>query len=215
MKSKPNRFPRAWGFLGGLSGMMVVLILWVWLDRDSTKPAGRLGGDPQSESAKGLVVTSREETVASPYSREQIRQRAFRLNFPGQDPPAISAEHSPLGEGLNSSEQRGQDDVEQLERLLTQYLTVFKTYPIGNNAEITSVLCGMNPRGLAYLPMDHPAINESGELVDRWGSPIFFHQVSGTRMEVISAGPDGQMGTADDIGRLDLEGLPNGSETVP
>jgi len=42
-------------------------------------------------------------------------------------------------------------------------------------------------------------INAKGELVDYWGTPFFFHQLSGTQMEIHSAGPDRQMWTGDDI----------------
>jgi hypothetical protein len=42
-------------------------------------------------------------------------------------------------------------------------------------------------------------INGKGELVDYWGTPFFFHQLSGTEMEIHSAGPDKVMWTADDL----------------
>jgi hypothetical protein len=36
-------------------------------------------------------------------------------------------------------------------------------------------------------------------MIDRWGTPYFFHQISATSMEIHSAGPDRKMGTEDDI----------------
>ncbi len=42
-------------------------------------------------------------------------------------------------------------------------------------------------------------INEKGELVDAWNTPFFFHQISGTEMEIHSAGPDKIMWTQDDL----------------
>jgi hypothetical protein len=42
-------------------------------------------------------------------------------------------------------------------------------------------------------------INARGELVDYWGTPFFFHQLSGTEMEIRSAGPDRVMWTVDDL----------------
>ncbi len=42
-------------------------------------------------------------------------------------------------------------------------------------------------------------VNDNGELVDRWGTPYFFHQISGADTEIRSAGPDKIMYTADDI----------------
>ena len=42
-------------------------------------------------------------------------------------------------------------------------------------------------------------VNADGELVDPWGTPYFFHQLSGTEMEIHSAGPDKKMWTDDDL----------------
>jgi hypothetical protein len=70
--------------------------------------------------------------------------------------------------------------------------------PVGENDEITAALTGGNSLKLALIPASHPAINASGELCDRWGTPFVFHQLSGTRMEIRSAGPDRKLYTADD-----------------
>jgi hypothetical protein len=70
--------------------------------------------------------------------------------------------------------------------------------PVGENAEITAALMGENRLGLALIPKGHRALNERGELCDRWGTPFRFHQISGTRMEIRSAGPDRRFATEDD-----------------
>ena len=66
-------------------------------------------------------------------------------------------------------------------------------------AAITAALTGKNPLNFQFIRRDHPAINARGELCDRWGTPFFFHALSGTRMELRSAGPDRQMYTDDDL----------------
>jgi hypothetical protein len=71
--------------------------------------------------------------------------------------------------------------------------------PVGNNAEITSALLGNNPKQLALPQPDGSRVNGAGELCDPWGTPYFFHQQSGTLMEVRSAGPDRKMWTGDDV----------------
>jgi hypothetical protein len=72
--------------------------------------------------------------------------------------------------------------------------------PVGNNAEITKALNGGNPREVQYLaPEKGMRMNANGELIDPWGTPYFFHQLSGTQMEIRSAGPDKKMWTADDL----------------
>lgn len=89
-------------------------------------------------------------------------------------------------------------------RLVSDVLDTFRSNfprlgnPTGSNAEITAVLTGKNPLQLSLIPRDHPAINAQGELCDRWGRPFFFHQASGTQMEIHSAGPDKKMWTEDD-----------------
>ncbi|MDB6020553.1 MAG: hypothetical protein JWQ04_410, partial [Pedosphaera sp.] len=72
--------------------------------------------------------------------------------------------------------------------------------PVGTNAEITSALNGNNPKQTVFIdPQAGLRINGQGELVDAWGTPLFFHQLSGTEMEIRSAGPDKQMWTLDDL----------------
>jgi hypothetical protein len=89
-------------------------------------------------------------------------------------------------------------------RLVSSVLETFRTNfpregnPVGTNAEITAVLTGANRLRLAFLHPRHPALNASGELCDRWGTPYFFHAESAARMEIRSAGPDKKMWTADD-----------------
>lgn len=71
--------------------------------------------------------------------------------------------------------------------------------PVGENVDITAALTGRNALRLPVVRRDHPAINAAGELCDRWGTPFFFHQLSGYAMEVRSAGPDRRLHTADDV----------------
>ncbi len=80
---------------------------------------------------------------------------------------------------------------------LRDYRAAFHQNPVGNNAEITKALLGANPTHSRFLP-PQAEINAAGQLVDQWGHPYFFHQISGIQMEVRSAGPDGVMWTADD-----------------
>jgi hypothetical protein len=83
---------------------------------------------------------------------------------------------------------------------INQYGSMFGGNPVGTNPEITSALNGDNPRQARFIKEELGLrINGRGELVDYWGSPFFFHQLSGTEMEIRSAGPDKVMWTADDL----------------
>jgi hypothetical protein len=90
------------------------------------------------------------------------------------------------------------EDLDKLSLSLRDYRTLMAQNPVGTNAEITKALKGGNPKGAQLAPEDG-RVNAKGEMVDRWGTPYFFHQMSATSMEVHSAGPDHKMGTDDDI----------------
>jgi len=85
-------------------------------------------------------------------------------------------------------------------RAVRQFGAMFGGDPVGTNPEITRQLLGDNPRHINFVdPSAGMRVNEKGELVDAWGTPYFFHQISGSEMEIHSAGPDKIMWTADDI----------------
>ena len=42
-------------------------------------------------------------------------------------------------------------------------------------------------------------VDDQGEMIDPWGTPYFFHQLSGHEMEIRSAGQDRKMWTFDDL----------------
>jgi hypothetical protein len=72
--------------------------------------------------------------------------------------------------------------------------------PVGTNPEITAALNGANPKQITFIrPGTGLRINSRGELVDSWGTPFFFHQLSASSTEIHSAGPDKKMWTADDL----------------
>jgi hypothetical protein len=83
---------------------------------------------------------------------------------------------------------------------IRDYGARFGGNPFGNNREITAKLNGGNSKQIVFLKEeDGMRINQRGELIDNWGTPFFFHQISGTEMEIRSAGPDRKMWTADDL----------------
>jgi hypothetical protein len=90
--------------------------------------------------------------------------------------------------------------VENVSRAIRQYGEMFGGNPVGTNPEITAQLNGGNPKQINFIQPDAGMrINEKGELVDAWNTPFFFHQISGTEMEIHSAGPDKIMWTQDDL----------------
>ena len=92
-----------------------------------------------------------------------------------------------------------QSAIEKINHMLRDYRTLMEENPVGTNSEIMKALMGANPKGVKLGPPEGMSLNGAGELVDPWGTPFFFHALSGTQMEIWSAGPDRKMGTADDI----------------
>ncbi len=89
--------------------------------------------------------------------------------------------------------------LDNIQFALRDYRSALGENPVGTNAEITSSLLGNN-RKQAKIPLpDGATVNGAGEMCDPWGSPYFFHQQSGTKMEIRSAGPDRKMWTPDDV----------------
>ena len=84
--------------------------------------------------------------------------------------------------------------------LFTGYRGRFQGFPVGeDNAAFVRALTGHNPGRIALLPPDHPAIDAQSQLLDRWGTPFFFHLLGRDALEIRSAGPDQQLYTPDDL----------------
>ena len=90
-------------------------------------------------------------------------------------------------------------DFDQIHLMLRDFRTLTRANPVGTNAEIMKSIMGDNPKGARLGPPEGQKLNEHGELVDRWGTPYFFHQLTSDVMEIRSAGPDRRMWNEDDI----------------
>lgn len=90
--------------------------------------------------------------------------------------------------------------LEALNEVVIGYVTAVKTgVPAGLNIEITNAMLGQNAGAIAVLEDKHPRINDAGELVDKWGTPYIFDNIALDKLGIISAGPDQQHGTDDDV----------------
>ena len=90
-------------------------------------------------------------------------------------------------------------DLDKVSLMLRDYRTRMGENPTGTNAEIMKAVMGGNPKKAQLGPPEGQQVNGNGELVDRWGTPYFFHQMSKSDMEIRSAGPDRKMWTDDDV----------------
>jgi hypothetical protein len=80
------------------------------------------------------------------------------------------------------------------------YNSAFGENPVGTNPEITAALTGKNSKQINFITAESGLrVNKNGEMVDAYGTPFFFHQVSGQEMEIRSAGEDRKLWTFDDL----------------
>lgn len=167
-----------------------------------------------------LLLVFRNEQRTTPIIEKQIPPPAVRLNeaqttangailtndAPAagpQSPPAVSASNTQTAPDTAAQTETNlpqETILQNIRRAVHQYGDTFGGNPVGTNPEITAALNGHNPKQINFL-RDEPGvrINASGEMIDSWGTPYFFHQLSAHDMEIHSAGPDKIMWTSDDL----------------
>ncbi|MGC4016338.1 MAG: hypothetical protein QM755_17710 [Luteolibacter sp.] len=160
--------------IGGIVAVtMVVVMVWKWR-------ASQEAGIP---SLAGTESARKAESPPAPESTPVITVLPIAADMAT----------------LNSPETQPQDDLSALSMLLTTYGRQQGGNPTGENEEITATLLGNNPKHAAYLPAKAPFVNAAGQLIDRWGTPYFFHSMTSNRTDIRSAGPDRELWTADDL----------------
>jgi hypothetical protein len=88
---------------------------------------------------------------------------------------------------------------------IQQYKEFVGTYPTGNNTSITKALLGQTEKKVLILAVRRSDINDKGEIVDPWGTPLQFY-FSSNEVLIRSAGPnkafeDSAVSSSDDLFR--------------
>jgi len=168
--------------LGGIAGFVAAVII-TWL---LTRPTRLERAD---SPLKPLEPPAVEQPAPAPHGPNTAPRHS------GQAPP------NALAMRLNDPASSPSDDLEIVHTLLVLMRDAARgrSSPMGLNEEFTAALTGDNPDGLPFIPPDHPAINEAGQLIDRWGRPYHFHPLAMDRVEIRSAGPDGKPFSGDDV----------------
>lgn len=177
----------------------VVAVAWYFAPRNKTQstpnPDIPVGSNPTVAAPHGS-----KPAVAAP--SRQDAPTALAQSNPG---PTPSEPAKPLPYIIGSADAPPtnippQIVVESMRRAIVNYGSTFSGNPVGTNPEIAAALNGENPKQIKFIdPENGLRINGKGELVDSWGTPFFFHQLSATDTEVRSAGPDKIMWTPDDL----------------
>jgi hypothetical protein len=81
------------------------------------------------------------------------------------------------------------EDIENLFAGLQKYKERVGSYPVGSNAQVAKALQGENSKNVIILVGRKTELNEKGEYVDPWGTPlrIYFSDVG---VLIRSAGPN-------------------------
>ncbi|MGC6466170.1 MAG: hypothetical protein ACON38_18365 [Akkermansiaceae bacterium] len=101
-----------------------------------------------------------------------------------------------------TEESSGKEDLEMLGRFVDSVFLLVKnrdTSEYATNEDLVLFLQGKNAYGEPYLGSKSSALNEEGQLIDRWGSPIIVHPISQKLLELRSAGPDQKPYSGDDF----------------
>lgn len=152
---------------------------WFWFGVQSAKSVSETLQGMPTAAAKALEEAARLKTV-SRLPGERILQ-----NY-----------------AANSS--RPQDDLNAMAHVFSNLALLVKgssPFRMGANEEFAAALLGKNAAKEVFLRAPHGCLNEKGQLVDRWGTPLFFHVRDASRIDIRSAGPDREMWTADDLHR--------------
>lgn len=160
------------------------------------KPAAGENTNSQDAAVARALATASPQVNAVIVSNFAAPPQTIFYAVPSKPPVAPAGKPQPL-----QYTQLAPDVVlDNMRHAIRDYGSMFGGNPVGVNAEITSQLSGKNPKQVNFIrPEAGMRINAQGELVDPWGTPYFFHQLSGTEMEIHSAGPDKKMWTADDL----------------
>jgi len=197
---------RAWACAAGAVGL--AFGAWFWLAtprqmpvmaRPSPESGSNLAARAQGQSPIRTAAPEEPVTAETTPAAAPSDPTPDESSPPRRKPGIAAAEPAPSGPepapGIKPAVLLG-----NMRIVFRNYQSRFGGNPVGNNREITRALNGSNPGQVVFLnPEDGAQINARGELVDNWGTPLFFHQLSGTVMEIRSAGPDRRMWTADDL----------------
>jgi hypothetical protein len=96
-------------------------------------------------------------------------------------------------------------DCDNLIMGIQQYREFVGSYPQGNNSQISKALLGQTEKKILILAVRRSDLNDKGEIVDPWGTPLQFY-FSHNEVLIRSAGPnkiweDSATSTADDLYR--------------
>lgn len=156
----------------------------------------RMGGLPEDKASPLPVVTETEKRPDRDAPPAPLLPEAADARVTAT--VEIDPGNQEMADRLLHPESAPEEDLEIVQSFLQIYSKAQGGNPTGDNSDITAAMTGTNGHRGRVFPRNHPSIRE-GQMVDRWGTPYWFHPNSGHSMEIRSAGPDRQLFTLDDV----------------
>ncbi len=168
---------------------LLALLGWFLISTRSTTP--------DAARQKRLPVTAETNVAVA----------AVSTNPPGGSPAVPPGQTQPLiGQTIlrdyANPRTTPQNDLTLLAHLMDNFSLLVKSSadrPMSANEDWAAAFRGLNSAHERFLPDTHIALNAQGQIVDRWGTPLFFHALGNRRFDLRSAGPDKILWTDDDI----------------
>ncbi len=161
--------------------------------------------DPAVRRAALAGRAARESTAPTPAPQGYAPSPPPPLQNTATDPVIVQ-----MHDEMIQPETPPERELEIVQELISQQQRAMGPGSFGDNNDITSALVGPSTQGV-WLPRQSPRIR-NGELLDRWGTPYWFHSNAGNQIEIRSAGPDKSLFTSDDV---ILNGSPAGFGATP
>jgi len=149
----------------------------------------------------GVVTTSPITPSASGAALAVAPTKAIGRSMSGATPPLLG---EVILRDYASPSTSPENDLTSLAHLMDNFTLLVKSAadrPLSANEDWAATLRGLNLAHERFLPDQHVALDAQGRLVDRWGTPLFFHALGDHRFELRSAGPDKKLWTDDDVHR--------------
>lgn len=164
--------------------LLAAVAMW-WLGRPPTSAVKDMQIEPPAMS-QGAAQAMKEAA--------RLRAQNKEAKLPGEE---ILAHYG----GANT---RPEDDLHAMAHAFSNLMLLAKggtPFRLGANEEFAAALMGRNAARTVFLAPPHPCLSATGQIVDRWGTPLFFHVRDASRIDIRSAGPDKALWTADDLHR--------------
>lgn len=141
-------------------------------------------------------LTTRQPVLPADMAKviEKAAKKRGKSMLPGEE----------LLKAYASTTTRPEDDLHSMAHVFSNLQLLVKgdsPFRMGANEEFAAALMGKNSAREVFLKAPHPCLSAKSQIVDRWGSPLFFHVRDPSRIDIRSAGPDREMWTEDDLHR--------------